>query len=496
MLFLLLSVGLLLLSFPNAWLTFGFWPAAWVFGVPFFFALEGKSFRQRFFLGAVFSLLFYFALLYWFIPYSFIGYLVFVLFLSIQPIVFFSAFPSFAKPGWGRVFYIAALWVVSEWIRKFFMHGFSWDLAHSQSFNLSVLHWVKYAGSPLLSFLLIAHNVLIFDFIKTKALKKKILAGLAVFYLIVWGVGFKTLNSPSVNTANTLQVAIVQPNFSPQEKLEDENINRMVDEMVQMTLTLKDRRELDLIVWPETVIPTDFREDPVLLGKLKSLAQNLPAPLLLGATLWEGEKYFNSAVLFKSDGSISQRYDKRFLVPFSEYVPFSDKVEVFIKRVFAFESFDFSAGGQPNLFSLPLRDGQLIRFGVATCSEDTIGEVFDSYRALRAQFVVVLLNDSWFGKPVAYVQHAQNAVIHAAENYLPVLRASNSGWSMVVDADGKVDSSGDPGFNQKMVRVYNLKTASETQTLGGGKILRFGFWLFCVAFVIMGRFSTGNKKNI
>src|SRR3989338_8622154 len=92
--YLLLAISLLYFSFPNYFHPFGFWPFAWVFAVPLFFALEGQSLKRRLFWGAFFGLFFYALLVQWLIPYSVVGYILFVLVLAIQPAIFFGLYES------------------------------------------------------------------------------------------------------------------------------------------------------------------------------------------------------------------------------------------------------------------------------------------------------------------------------------------------------------------------------------------------------------------
>src|SRR3989338_2419014 len=131
-----LSALLLYFSNPNIFFLKGFWPLAWVFAVPLFRGLEGKSWLKRLALGLVFGLVFYGFLVQWFIPYTKVGYVVFVLALSIQQAVFCLLIRPSTGKGLRHCFDAAVCWVISELVRTAAMSGFSWGLAGSQTFYL------------------------------------------------------------------------------------------------------------------------------------------------------------------------------------------------------------------------------------------------------------------------------------------------------------------------------------------------------------------------
>ena len=162
--YLFLSIFLLYLSFPNFFNLFGFWPFAWIFAVPLFLALEGQPLGKRVLFGALFGLLFYAFLVEWLIAYNFIGYCLFVLALTIQPVIFAAFYGSMPRPKAGLpptsvdILYIPALWVASEYIRTIVLSGFSWNLGHSQTFNPYVLQTANIFGSWGISFVIILVN--------------------------------------------------------------------------------------------------------------------------------------------------------------------------------------------------------------------------------------------------------------------------------------------------------------------------------------------------
>ena len=185
----ILSAGLLLLAFPNAWLPLGLWPAAWIFFVPLAFCLDRQSWRTRLVYGGLFSLLFYGLLVSWFIPYHRLGYLVFVLALSVQGIGFAVLFPCAFSGSWPRVLYWPALWVVSEGARVVLMKGFAWGLGMSQSFNLPVLQIARVWGGAGIAFLVVLVNAGLYEALVHPRARRRVLPILALLMAGIWAAG-------------------------------------------------------------------------------------------------------------------------------------------------------------------------------------------------------------------------------------------------------------------------------------------------------------------
>ena len=72
------------------------------------------------------------------------------------------------------------------------------------------------------------------------------------------------------------------------------------------------------------------------------------------------------------------------------------------------------------------------------CFEDTLGDLVRCFALRRAQLLITLTNDGWFGHTVASRQHAMNALFRAAETKLPLLRVANTGVTCVIDRHGRM----------------------------------------------------------
>jgi apolipoprotein N-acyltransferase len=80
------------------------------------------------------------------------------------------------------------------------------------------------------------------------------------------------------------------------------------------------------------------------------------------------------------------------------------------------------------------------RFGVVICFEDIFSDPFRRYCSQKLSFMVNMTNDAWFQKSGAALQHANLAIFRAVENRIPLLRATNTGYTCLVDPYGRIQS--------------------------------------------------------
>jgi apolipoprotein N-acyltransferase len=193
-----------------------------------------------------------------------------------------------------------------------------------------------------------------------------------------------------------------------------------------------------LIVAPETAIPLLPADLPpgYLLELQTALAQ---APqnhaALVGIPLGHmAEGYTNSVIALGHAQVPGYRYDKHHLVPFGEFIP---PAFGWFVRALNIPLGDFNRGPlvQPS-FEFA---GE--RFGPNICYEDLFGEELAARFVDAAQAPTVLVNVSniaWFGDTVAVPQHLHISRMRSLELRRPMVRATNTGATAVIDAAGRV----------------------------------------------------------
>jgi apolipoprotein N-acyltransferase len=165
----------------------------------------------------------------------------------------------------------------------------------------------------------------------------------------------------------------------------------------------------------------------------------------------------NAVFLAFPDGTLSETvYYKRHLVPFGEYVPMRDLVEVLVPPLadIGMLSDDLAAGKDSAIFDTPLGGiGTLVCFD-SIYEALTLSSVRDG-----AEFLVLPTNDSWFlDSAAAYMHHAQ-ARLRAIEGGRYIVRAADTGISSVIAPDGSVDAELPP-----LVEGVSISTVHPTSS--------------------------------
>ena len=165
------------------------------------------------------------------------------------------------------------------------------------------------------------------------------------------------------------------------------------------------------------------------------------APVILGARQFEmvvGYREFaNLLAVIDTAGAVAATYQKRNLVPFGEYVRsprFSDRLG--IQGLAAELSGDTCRARMRHASRLR----ELPPFHPSICYE-TIFPHHVRGGAPRADWIVQITNDAWFGAFSGPYQHLAQARFRAIEQGLPLARSANTGVSAVIDPWGRVVAS-------------------------------------------------------
>ncbi|UWZ83174.1 apolipoprotein N-acyltransferase [Occallatibacter riparius] len=200
----------------------------------------------------------------------------------------------------------------------------------------------------------------------------------------------------------------------------------------------------DLVAWPEAPAPF-IQPDAKFQKAAAQVAQSVQSPLVVGGigTEWvggdEGWHNYNSAMLFRADGSFQGRYDKIHLVPFGEYIPFKDLLTFAHKLTGRVSS--FSRGTDRMVFRIPDQKGTLHRYGFLICYEAVFADEVREFAKNGAEVLVNLSDDGWYGDTSAPWQHLNMARMRAIENRRWLLRDTNNGVTAAIDPYGRVRQS-------------------------------------------------------
>ena len=330
-----------------------------------------------------------------------------------------------APSGWRRVFTLAGAWTLSDMARQFVATGFPWNPIGSVwaipgwtgDAMIQPAAWVGVHGLTLMTLILVAVPILS---------QRWRAAGLACFALWAGGGLLRTESKPPVDPVAPT-VVIVQGNVPQGQKWNRTLVNAIFDRYLM--LTQDGLRQAGpgpaVVVWPETASPYQLQTD---INAREAIGQSLGhATALVGAVRFDSEgRPRNSLFAVGGGGAISQIFDKAHLVPFGEYQP--NWLPIGVQVV---PGGGFAPGPGPATLTL----AGLPPVGPMICYEAIFpGQVVDSTH--RPAWLVNVTNDAWFGNSTGPRQHLAAARMRAVEEGLPLVRAANTGISVVFDAFG------------------------------------------------------------
>ena len=337
-------------------------------------------------------------------------------------------------PRGGAARYLLALpaaWLLIEWWRGWFLSGFSWlSLGYSQS-DTWLAGFAPLAGVYGISALLLVCAGALTALLSGGAPRLRLAAG--VTFLLPWLLGAALYRHSWTHPAGpAVSVAVVQGAIPQEQKWLDSNHDYTLQ--LYRRLTEQVLGKAALIVWPESAT-ADLANDLVpYINSLYGEARAHGSALLMGILRAEQDhdgqvRYYNSVLGL---GDTVSWYDKHHLVPFAEFFPVPQFVRSWL-RLMSLPYSDFTPGAvhQP---PQPLAHLQL---GTTVCYEDAYGSSM-LYVLPRADVLVNVTNDAWFGHSSARHQHFQIARMRALEAGRYMIRAANDGISGVIGPHGEV----------------------------------------------------------
>ncbi|MFM0227555.1 apolipoprotein N-acyltransferase [Paraburkholderia dipogonis] len=359
------------------------------------------------------------------------------------------------SPTWHGALAFASAWAIGEWLRGTVFTGFPWLASGYAQVDGPFAGFAPVAGVYGVGWMLALVAALIVQALlpllssrkprregeaSSNGTKPSVarVAVPAAFALALIAAGLLLpLVQWTVPANAPLTVRLLQGNVKQEMKFEESGMRAAIDQYQQMITS----KPADLIVTPETAIPVLAQQLPApFASAVRNFSDSTGSAILFGAiggTITpEGQviDYTNSLFGVTPGTRDVYRYDKHHLVPFGEFVPWGFRWFV-------------------NLMSIPLGDffrGAPVQkpfivhnqpVAVDICYEDIFGE--EIARTIResdtpAGVLVNSTNLAWFGDTIALDQHLQIARMRSLETGRPMLRATNTGMTAAIDANGKV----------------------------------------------------------
>lgn len=434
---------------------FGLYPLAFVAWVPVLWATRGLSCQRTFWLGVIFGWVTNLGGFYW------VGHLL----------------EAFAGAGWAMarlgllglclyqgVIFALALFIVRRAARDFGLSPAftlpiafpAMEFAYPQIFpnNYGVTLYalpvltqvVEIFGVLALSALIGLANGALYELVEARVerrplVRRRLWASGAIFVVVA---AYGLIRIPMVerdleSSTRHLRVALVQTNIGGRER--DHHDGREKSAHLSMSLDVISRDpSIDLFVWPESAYDGYvFRRTRDLP---KRVTEGLGVPVIFGGVSYDrrddgAPEIFNTAVLTSSTGAVQSMFDKTVLLAFGETLPLVDRFPSLlgvIRKWFPRTSL-FTRGTTYENF-----DVGGIKLMPMICYEDIIPSFVRDFwaRAGAPDALVNITNDSWYGDSHEPLIHLVLASFRALETRRPLIRATNTGVSAIVDPVGRL----------------------------------------------------------
>jgi apolipoprotein N-acyltransferase len=398
------------------------------------------------------------------------------------------------KPeGPPRVLVLAGVFSLFEWLRGHVLTGFPWDLAgETWAAGSAPSQAASLVGAYGLGWITVSATAALWlAFESGDRRRARIGAGLgAAAILVLYGYGLTRLAHAAKVAADAPVVRVVQADEHEQPTYSMDDLRAIVARYVALTAQPTRQphgRAPDIIVWPEGAIPDSDNEilapDTWTLTAISGALKPGQSLVMGGYRVQDGPNgplYFNAVVtLGQTAGGLVQtgQYDKHRLVPFGEYMPFDAVMGRLGIKQLVHVGDGFSTGPRP----APISPAGLPPVQPLICYESLFPGLARDGAATggRARWIVNVSDDAWFGRTYGPLQHLNLASYRAIEAGLPIVRATPTGISAVIDAYGRAAPAARLGQDELGVLDQPLPPA-----LAPTPFVRFGEVFFYLMMVL------------
>ena len=447
-------VNLLLSAFSGLLLSAAFEPISLWWIAPIALALEmfALSQSERKYLSVLaFALTFNLVLLHW--TSTYVGSVPWVI-LAVGLTLFYL--PLVAVKRLGIAFFPLIFIVMEEVRNRFPFQGFGWArIAYSQA-DAPYAKIAAHGGAVALSAITVLAGLVIFY------LSQKQLRILVLFPIVIVAIPI------NVQMNQTTQAFLIQGNV-PKLGLDFNSRAKEVffNHVKETDIALKENKKVDFILWPENSVDVDPFRNPEVFEALNRYR----VPLIVGAIVGRADDILNTSILWTKE--VQNVYIKQHLTPFGEYIPLrslASKISPFVDDVR-----DFSPGSESTVFTVAKA-----KITPVICYELLDDDILEK-AAKSSNLLVVQTNNATFGDSAQSAQQLQITRIRAIEHSRNILSVSTTGYSAVIDYQGKVLQKSDMASAQHLyAEVGVISSVSPRDRYGDWALVVTLIWLLMV----------------
>jgi apolipoprotein N-acyltransferase len=368
------------------------------------------------------------------------------------------------------------VWVVLEYARAQLEIAFPWDfLGYSMTPWLPFIQPAALGGIYLVSAWVVAVNLLAYRtlFPWRQPMRRRLRGAAWLLLIIILPLAWSALRVKP--TEPWFRVAIIQPDVSPLDKGDWDSRERIQGDLLRMTREAAAKHP-DLVVFPESATLVDVTRSPTLGHALRDMVDSLGIEIITGTPLWDIPRgtWHNGAVILRPyEDSVLQRHYKTRLTPFSERIPYADRLPFLRRLIGTADMGNWAIGHEHHVFDWA--NGTL---SCLICYEAIFPDLTRTFTRLGSQLHVVVTNDGWFGRLPGIHQHAELSVMRAVETGLPLVRSANNGVSMIVDPYGRV-------LKRTPLFVQTTLEGMVPKPLAPTPYVRWGDWFIILSLIVM-----------
>lgn len=403
---------------------------------------------------------------------------------------FWSSSPS-------RVFVFPVFFALGELVRGHLFGGFPWNLAGttwlpggalSQAASVGGVYWLT-----LVTVFIMGSAAALVDLREDDSILLRLSPILASVVLTGagWAWGAQRLQAPVENTG---QMLVLMDSGVPQSEKWTVGAGEVFREYEALFQQVEYGAN-DIVIWPEAALPLDLLQSPGSTEAVVSLLRE--RTLILGTRRYTTYEYstpafYNTLAVLNEESARSTPlavYDKHRLVPFGElapvnFIPWGRSISDYLPGALQRQ---VSQGFEPGPGPRAVYADGVPPFVALICYEGLFPAISRSVRP-RAEWIVVVSNDGWFGKGLGPPQHAAQHRYRSIENGLPMARVASRGMTGIVDGRGRlVERAGlveteRESWEPALLRTALPKPAPDTLYRTVGPL---AFWVTAALFIVL-----------
>ncbi|TCP96037.1 apolipoprotein N-acyltransferase [Cricetibacter osteomyelitidis] len=337
----------------------------------------------------------------------------------------------------------AVIWTATEFLRSWLFTGFPWLQFGYTQIDSPFFGLAPIFGVTGITFFVMWVSAVIFNLISAlfgQYRKINVAVASVLMLAVVGGLSAFAGSKQFVKEVpeKALTVTLAQGNIEQNLKWDPDYLYRTIG--IYEELIRENLGKSDVIILPESAIPMLENQLTPMLDSWQKSAEKAGTEIILGTVFEDNAmgKLFNSIIVLGNSQqpynlATTNRYNKHHLVPFGEYVPLESLLRP-LGSVFNLPMSAFQSGAE---VQEPLMV-QGRNFTSAICYEIIFGSQLQRNIGKQTDFILTISNDAWFGDSIGPWQHLQMARMRALELGKPVIRATNTGITAFIDAQGKI----------------------------------------------------------